>query len=472
MATPHVTGAIALYAASNPSADAKTIRTKVLDTATATSSLRNKTVTGDRLDVGRLLAGSPSQPQPTAPSTPVNLYAQAASAGSVSLTWNAGGTNEAGFRIDASTNGVNFSTVASAKAAPGKPTVTALVTGLSASTTYTFRVLAYNSAGLSGASNEADATTHDLVPISSTDSFEGGTLSPDWTFTAGAWGIATDPAGSTNHVLKQTSSTSATPTMMKALLTGFDGDATEVRARLRVDSWRQGEYARAGVGLRTDPATGNGYNLVFTGRHVDGRLNVEILNDTVAWSGPGPAGPVEFVWNPSTWYQFYLKLEGGVLYGKVWVDGTPEPSDWTITYDAADHGWNRTGGVASLYGGYPGTLNATQGPSYATASFDDVTVSGFIPEPAGSMAPSGLASASAGAMGITSDTGGSKVTTSFITSPTANGNAPELIESYLLPDDPTWVDEVLAEGKKRDAPGSSRSSSIDPGPCRFPRGGG
>ena len=113
-------------------------------------------------------------------------------------------------------------------------------------------------------------------------------------------------------------------------------------------------------------------------------MRVEILNDQVAWSGSGPAGPVSFDANPATWYWFLLKLEGGVLYGKVWVDGTTEPTAWTITYDAAARGWSRTGGVASLYGGYPGTLNATQGPSYATTSFDDVTVNGAASAPAGS----------------------------------------------------------------------------------------
>ena len=120
--------------------------------------------------------------------------------------------------------------------------------------------------------------------------------------------------------------------------------------------------ARAGVGLRTDPVTGRGYNLVGTGRYVDGTIHVEFLNDQVAWSGPGPDGHVLLDWNPATWYWFLLRLEGGVLKGKVWVDGDPEPTAWTITYAAAAHGWNRTGGVASLYGGYPGTLNAARAP--------------------------------------------------------------------------------------------------------------
>lgn len=51
MATPHVTGACALYASVNPGATAEQIRTAILNAATPTSSLIGKTVTGGRLNV-------------------------------------------------------------------------------------------------------------------------------------------------------------------------------------------------------------------------------------------------------------------------------------------------------------------------------------------------------------------------------------------------------------------------------------
>ena len=50
MATPHVTGAVALYKAINPNADATTTRSAILN-GTPTSSLGGKTLTGDRLNV-------------------------------------------------------------------------------------------------------------------------------------------------------------------------------------------------------------------------------------------------------------------------------------------------------------------------------------------------------------------------------------------------------------------------------------
>jgi subtilisin family serine protease len=51
MATPHVTGAAALYAASHPGASAATIKSAILAGTVATSSLAGKCVTGGRLNV-------------------------------------------------------------------------------------------------------------------------------------------------------------------------------------------------------------------------------------------------------------------------------------------------------------------------------------------------------------------------------------------------------------------------------------
>lgn len=52
MATPHVTGAVALYASTHPGATALQIRAAILASGSATSSLAGKTATGMRLNVG------------------------------------------------------------------------------------------------------------------------------------------------------------------------------------------------------------------------------------------------------------------------------------------------------------------------------------------------------------------------------------------------------------------------------------
>lgn len=62
MATPHVTGAAALYAAAHPAASAKQVRDAILSTARPTTSLAGRAATGGRLDVGALVQKAPPAP--------------------------------------------------------------------------------------------------------------------------------------------------------------------------------------------------------------------------------------------------------------------------------------------------------------------------------------------------------------------------------------------------------------------------
>jgi len=64
MATPHVTGAVALYAAEHPDATAAEIRAALLSSAAATPSLGGMTLTGGRLDIGAFLDATPDLPAP------------------------------------------------------------------------------------------------------------------------------------------------------------------------------------------------------------------------------------------------------------------------------------------------------------------------------------------------------------------------------------------------------------------------
>lgn len=59
MATPHVTGTVALYAAAYPGSSANTIRSAILSTARPTASLSGKTATGGRLDAAAALNAAP-----------------------------------------------------------------------------------------------------------------------------------------------------------------------------------------------------------------------------------------------------------------------------------------------------------------------------------------------------------------------------------------------------------------------------
>jgi hypothetical protein len=110
---------------------------------------------GAAWDIGAFEYGA-TAPGPTAPAAPASLTATAASATQVNLSWADASGNETGFKIERRTGSggtwVQVGTVAANVTTYGS-------TGLSASTTYQFRVRAYNGAGNSAYSNTASATT-------------------------------------------------------------------------------------------------------------------------------------------------------------------------------------------------------------------------------------------------------------------------------------------------------------------------
>jgi fibronectin type 3 domain-containing protein len=89
------------------------------------------------------------------PNAPSGLTAKAITPTQINLAWTDNSSNESGFAIEQSTDGVNFTQVGAASV-----NATAFsVVNLQPSTTYTFRVRAFNSVGNSGYSNLATATT-------------------------------------------------------------------------------------------------------------------------------------------------------------------------------------------------------------------------------------------------------------------------------------------------------------------------
>jgi mono/diheme cytochrome c family protein len=100
---------------------------------------------------------TPSGGSTTLPAAPGNLSATAASSTQINLTWTDNSTNETGFRIQLATNSSFSSGLTTVNVGAGVTSYSA--TGLTASTTYYFRVYATNSAGTSSASNTASAAT-------------------------------------------------------------------------------------------------------------------------------------------------------------------------------------------------------------------------------------------------------------------------------------------------------------------------
>src|SRR3989475_620031 len=166
MATPHVAGTIALMMQSNPSLTPAQIKNTLFSTACTgitSPSCPGGAVPNSVYGHGRVdaLAAHNAVIAQTVPGIPTGLKATTASSSSIGLSWTAppnnGGSAITGYKIERSVNGgTTWSTII---VNTGSTATTYSDTGLSPSTTYTYRVSAINSVGTSSPSSTASATT-------------------------------------------------------------------------------------------------------------------------------------------------------------------------------------------------------------------------------------------------------------------------------------------------------------------------
>jgi fibronectin type 3 domain-containing protein len=110
---------------------------------------------------GALVVYGPPVAASTAPPAPTQLTATADSGIQITLNWQDNSNNESGFHIQISTDGgKTYSSLPDA----GVNAETYTVTNLTVSTTYTFRVQAFNNVGTSAYTNTISATTLALPP--------------------------------------------------------------------------------------------------------------------------------------------------------------------------------------------------------------------------------------------------------------------------------------------------------------------
>jgi hypothetical protein len=126
--------------------------------------------------VSFLYPGSKSGGGPVIPTAPGSLAASAASSTAINLSWADNSNNEDGFKLERKTDSTG--TYAQIAQLPAGQTSYSN-TGLQASTTYYYRIRAFNTAGDSGNSNEAFATTlstcsFTVSPTSQTFNMTGG----------------------------------------------------------------------------------------------------------------------------------------------------------------------------------------------------------------------------------------------------------------------------------------------------------
>ncbi len=161
MASPHVAGTAALLLGENPALTPDEVRSYLETTARdyGTAGWDGSYGWG-ALDAAGALSSLLGVPKPTPTpfpglDAPTNLTATAVSTSRINLAWTDNATNETGYKVERSTDSVNFTQVALLVAnTTSYPNQT-----LTAATTYHYRVRAHNGNVHSAFSNTASATT-------------------------------------------------------------------------------------------------------------------------------------------------------------------------------------------------------------------------------------------------------------------------------------------------------------------------
>lgn len=203
MAAPHAAGVAALFLANNPAATPAEVTTALLNASTI-----NKVTSPGTNSPNRLLYSlfSTTTPDTTPPSTVSGLTAGAASSSQINLSWSAatdtGGSGLAGYKIEscAGSGCTSFAQIATTT------TTSFSNTGLAASTSYSYRVRAYDGAGNNGGySATASATTlastgntlSNGVTVSSLSAVTGNSLNYTMSVPSGASNLRFVTSGGT-----------------------------------------------------------------------------------------------------------------------------------------------------------------------------------------------------------------------------------------------------------------------------------
>ena len=180
MATPHVTGAIALCA-SIGGLSAADLRAALVNSVAPTASLTTRTASGGRLDVGAMVAQCSPSTEPVS-GAPSDLTATVLGARSIQLDWTDGAQNERAYEIERATSsgGVCGAFAPLAQIAPDSTAYR--VDGLPPGADYCFRVRATNSfqgGSASDWSNTAQAT------LPAVPTYTCGSIAYSWVDAAG-----------------------------------------------------------------------------------------------------------------------------------------------------------------------------------------------------------------------------------------------------------------------------------------------
>ncbi len=163
MAAPHVAGIAGLILSANPALTYSQVKDIILNNVDIKTSLSGRVLTGGRVNAFASVSAANI-------SAPSNLIATAVSTNQINLSWT-DNSAETGFRIERSgSSGGPYTQITTV----GANVTTYSNIGLSASTTYYYRVRAYNANGNSASSSVASATTQSPPPSNGGGGDSGG----------------------------------------------------------------------------------------------------------------------------------------------------------------------------------------------------------------------------------------------------------------------------------------------------------
>jgi len=142
----YVSGLAGLLLAVKSTLTATELKDQIINSIDQKSSLIGKTFSGGRINAYNAV---------NLPSAPSSFSATSASSNQINLSWTDNSLNELGFKIERKSGSATYTQIAIAS----RNATSYSDTGLSAGTTYTYRIRAYNNIGDSSYSSEASATT-------------------------------------------------------------------------------------------------------------------------------------------------------------------------------------------------------------------------------------------------------------------------------------------------------------------------
>jgi len=325
------------------------------------------------------------------PAAPSNLTATAASATQINLSWTDNSTNETAFLVERSTDGVNFTQIASLAAG----TASYSDTGLASGTHYTYRVRASNAAGNSAYSNTAAATTIALLtaPVAPTGlsatAASPSTVNLAWSNVAtNATGIEIDRQTGSGAYVAVTVVSPGTSTFTDAGLA--EGTAYSYRV-FATNSVGNSAYSNT-VSAQTpvlavtseSPAQGS-VNLPLS-TVVTATFNESVQSSSIQFVLRDPSGsivPATITYNDATHTATltpaaqlgidttYTATVSGAMDAA--NNALAAPVTWSFMSDAPSVTWQQNTAAAFGAGATVGTVVTLNGVQLAPAFFDDFT---------------------------------------------------------------------------------------------------